>query len=213
MDPSSRLLPQACKIYLLDNFDSFTYNLVDEFRQLGYPVVIYRNNVDAQYIRRQMDNEQQPVILVLSPGPGTPHNAGCLLSLINICKNRYPMLGICLGHQALVESFGGKIGLAPQTVHGKTSKIFHNGHAIFGQLPNNLQVARYHSLQAINIPPELEVIAQLDDIPMAVISEPYQVLGFQFHPESIMTTQGSTLIEQALQHLMPIRDETKKPTI
>ena len=190
------------KIYLLDNFDSFTYNLVDEFKQLGFEVVIYRNSVDASYIRSQMDQESQPVILVLSPGPGDPQSAGCLLELIKQCKGHYPMLGICLGHQAIIESYGGKIGLSPETVHGKVSSIDHNQHPIFDQLPARLPVARYHSLQAVTMPQQIEVIAHLAQIPMAVIVEQDRALGFQFHPESILTTQGSQLIKQTLNYLI-----------
>lgn len=193
---------QEYKIYLLDNFDSFTYNLVDEFKQLGFEVIIYRNNVAASFIREQMDKENQPVVLVLSPGPGDPQSAGCLLELINICKGDYPMFGICLGHQAIIESYGGKIGLAPETVHGKTSSVDHNDHQIFDNLPAKLPVARYHSLQAVTMPEQIDVIANLGDIPMAVIAEDDLALGFQFHPESILTTQGSILIRQSLQYLV-----------
>lgn len=194
-----------CKIYLLDNFDSFTYNLVDEFKQLGFEVVIYRNNVAASFIREQMDKETQPVILVLSPGPGDPQSAGCLLELIKICKGDYPMFGICLGHQAIIESYGGEIGLAPDTVHGKVSAVDHINHPIFNDLPGKIQVARYHSLQAVTMPEQVEVIANLDTIPMAVIAEQDKALGFQFHPESILTTRGSQLIKQSLNYLINVR--------
>ena len=193
---------QEYKIYLLDNFDSFTYNLVDEFKQLGFEVIIYRNNVAASFIREQMDQESQPVVLVLSPGPGDPQSAGCLLELIKICKGNYPMFGICLGHQAIIESYGGKIGLAPETVHGKTSSVDHNNHPIFDNLPAKLPVARYHSLQAVTMPKQIDVIANLEQIPMAIIAEQDRALGFQFHPESILTTQGSILIKQSLQYLV-----------
>lgn len=193
---------QDYKIYLLDNFDSFTYNLVDEFKQLGFEVVIYRNNVDPSYIRAQMDQESQPVVLVLSPGPGDPQSAGCLLKLVALCKGDYPIFGICLGHQAIIESYGGKIGLAPETVHGKKSSIDHNNHPIFTNLPAKLPVARYHSLQAVTMPEQIDVIANLGDIPMAVIAEQDRALGFQFHPESILTTQGSILIKQSLHYLV-----------
>lgn len=189
------------KIYMLDNFDSFTYNLVDEFKQLGFEVVIYRNNVDADYIVEQMDKETQPLVLVLSPGPGDPQSAGCLLALVDKCKGRYPMFGICLGHQAIVESYGGAIGLAPETVHGKISAIKHNGHRVFDDIPSNMNVARYHSLQAVKMPKNLEVIANYQQIPMAVIEENDNALGLQFHPESILTTRGSQLIKQSLTYL------------
>lgn len=165
-------------------------------------MIIYRNNVDPAYIRAQMDKESQPVVLVLSPGPGDPQSAGCLLKLVDLCKGDYPMFGICLGHQAIIESYGGKIGLAPETVHGKTSSVSHNNHPIFNNLPAKLPVARYHSLQAVSMPKQCEVIANLGQIPMAIIAEQDRALGFQFHPESILTTQGSILIKQSLQYLV-----------
>jgi anthranilate synthase component 2 len=189
------------KIYLLDNFDSFTYNLVDEFKQLGFEVVIYRNNVAADYIVEQIEKEQQPIVVVLSPGPGDPQSAGCLLELVDKCKGRYPMFGICLGHQALIESYGGKIGLSPEVVHGKLSTIVHNEHPIFNDIPANLNVARYHSLQAVEMPEQVEIIASYEKIPMAIINEEDKTLGFQFHPESILTTRGSQLIKQSLTYL------------
>lgn len=189
------------KIYLLDNFDSFTYNLVDEFKQLGFEVVIYRNNLDADYIFRQIEQETRPVVVVLSPGPGDPQQAGCLLALIDLCRGHYPLFGICLGHQAIIESAGGRIGLAPETVHGKVSAIEHRQHPVFAGFAGPVNVARYHSLQASEVPPPLEIIAHYEDIPMAVIDEQHQLLGFQFHPESILTTGGSQLIKQSLCYL------------
>lgn len=189
------------KIYLLDNFDSFTYNLVDEFKQLGFEVIIYRNNVAAEYIYAQIEKETQPVVVVLSPGPGNPQSAGCLLDLVALCRGNYPLFGICLGHQAIIESFGGEIGLAPETVHGKLSAVEHNNHPIFNGFAQRINVARYHSLQATHMPSTLEVIAHYQEIPMAVMSEQDRILGFQFHPESILTTQGSHLIKQSLHYL------------
>ena len=189
------------KIYLLDNFDSFTYNLVDEFKQLDFEVIIYRNNVAAKFIYQQIQNESTPVIVVLSPGPGNPQSAGCLLEFIDLCKGNYPMFGICLGHQAIVESYGGTIGLAPETVHGKLSTITHNQHTIFDGIGEHISVARYHSLQASQVPSQLDIIAKYNTIPMAVIAEQDKALGFQFHPESILTTRGSQLIKQSLTYL------------
>ncbi|MCJ8269937.1 MAG: aminodeoxychorismate/anthranilate synthase component II [Psychrosphaera sp.] len=200
--PANDNKPLNTKIYLLDNFDSFTYNLVDEFRQLGFEVVIYRNNVSADYIYEQIQSEQLPVVVVLSPGPGNPQTAGSLLDLVALCKGNYPLFGICLGHQAIVESYGGKIGLAPETVHGKLSAVDHNDHPLFDDMPGKLQVARYHSLQAIEMPEQLDVIANFGEIPMAVIHEQDKALGFQFHPESILTTRGSQLIKQSLTYLL-----------
>jgi len=189
------------KIYLLDNFDSFTYNLVDQFRSLGYEVVIYRNDVDADFIADKLLNETEPTALVLSPGPGAPHEAGSLMALIGKVAGKLPMLGICLGHQALIEHYGGKVERAKQVVHGKSSPTVHNGKGIFANLPSPLPVARYHSLVATQVPDCLEVIATTEDMPMAIIHQQDKAVGFQFHPESILTTLGSQLLVQSLDYL------------
>ncbi|MCL1051457.1 aminodeoxychorismate/anthranilate synthase component II [Shewanella abyssi] len=189
------------KIYLLDNFDSFTYNLVDQFRSLGYEVVIYRNDVDADFIAAKLLNETQPAALVLSPGPGAPHEAGSLMALIGKVAGKLPMLGICLGHQALIEHYGGKVERAKQVVHGKASPTVHKGKGIFANLPSPLPVARYHSLVATQVPDCLEVIATTEDMPMAIIHQQDKAVGFQFHPESILTTLGSQLLVQSLAYL------------
>ncbi|MCL1059899.1 aminodeoxychorismate/anthranilate synthase component II [Shewanella gelidimarina] len=189
------------KIYLLDNFDSFTYNLVDQFRSLGYEVIIYRNDVDADFIADKLLNETQPAALVLSPGPGAPHEAGSLMALIANVAGKVPMLGICLGHQALIEHYGGKVERAKQVVHGKASPTEHNGKGIFANLPSPLPVARYHSLVATQVPDCLEIIATTEDMPMAIIHQQDNAVGFQFHPESILTTLGSQLLVQSLDYL------------
>ena len=189
------------KIYLLDNFDSFTYNLVDQFRSLGYEVIIYRNDVDADFIADKLLNETQPAALVLSPGPGAPHEAGSLMALIANVAGKVPMLGICLGHQALIEHYGGKVERAKQVVHGKASPTEHNGKGIFANLPSPLPVARYHSLVATQVPDCLEIIATTEDMPMAIMHQQDNAVGFQFHPESILTTLGSQLLVQSLDYL------------
>ena len=188
------------KLYFLDNFDSFTYNLVDQFRSLGFEVVIYRNNIDAAYFADKLFAETD-VALVLSPGPGAPHQAGCMMELISLVAGKVPILGICLGHQALVEHYGGIVDRAPTVVHGKASHITHTKHHIFGNLPSPLPVGRYHSLVAIEIPEELEVIAFTESLPMAVVHKQHKSVGFQFHPESILTTLGSELLTQSIQFL------------
>ncbi|MCG9755768.1 aminodeoxychorismate/anthranilate synthase component II [Shewanella insulae] len=189
------------KLYLLDNFDSFTYNLVDQFRSLGFEVVIYRNDLDAQFIADKLLQEQGKAALVLSPGPGAPHEAGCLMALIGLLAGKVPMLGICLGHQAMIEHFGGKVERAKQVVHGKASPTIHNGQGIFAGLPSPLPVARYHSLVATKVPDCLEVIATTDEMPMAISHKTVKAVGFQFHPESILTTLGSQLLTQTLTYL------------
>lgn len=189
------------KLYLLDNFDSFTYNLVDQFRSLGCEVVIYRNDVAADYIAQKLLNEQGKTALVLSPGPGAPHEAGSMMALIGQVAGKVPMLGICLGHQAMVEYYGGKVERAPFVVHGKASPTVHNGKGVFADLPSPLPVARYHSLVATRVPDCLEVIATTDDMPMAILHAEHKAIGFQFHPESILTTLGSRLLIQTLAYL------------
>ncbi len=189
------------KLYLLDNFDSFTYNLVDQFRSLGFEVLIYRNDVSADYLAEKLIVESGKAALVLSPGPGAPHEAGCMMELIGKVAGKVPMLGICLGHQAMVEYYGGKVERAPFVVHGKASPTIHNGEGVFANLPSPLPVARYHSLVATRVPDCLEVIATTEDMPMAVIHPQDKAVGFQFHPESILTTLGSTLLTQTLTYL------------
>lgn len=192
----------ACHIFLLDNFDSFTYNLVDQFRVMGAQVTIYRNDIDPEFLIEKMNNSDLPPVLVLSPGPGSPSEAGCLVPLVRQCIDRFPMLGICLGHQAMVEAFGGTIGLSPQTVHGKSSHVSHDNSGPFANLVNPMPVARYHSLMAHDLPDELKVVATTDDIVMAVMNHRETMLGFQFHPESILTPDGEQLLVQSLNHLM-----------
>ncbi|WP_421210570.1 aminodeoxychorismate/anthranilate synthase component II [Aeromonas enteropelogenes] len=191
----------ATNIFLLDNFDSFTYNLVDQFRSLGYPVRIYRNSLPASRIMREIAACEGDAVLVLSPGPGAPHEAGCLIELIKLARGQVPILGICLGHQALCEAYGGTVGAAGEIVHGKRSLIEHNGHGAFAGLPTPLPVARYHSLVATYVPEELTVIAHYQGMPMAIEQQDERVLGFQFHPESIMTSEGARLLTQALAHI------------
>ena len=191
-----------CHVFLLDNFDSFTYNLVDQFRVMGVKVTVYRNDIDADFIIEQMNNSEFSPVLVLSPGPGTPSDAGCLVELVNKCREKIPMLGICLGHQAIVQSFGGVIGLAPQTVHGKSSEIAHNDQGPFKGLINPMPVARYHSLMATTMPQGLNVLATTNDIVMSVMDDSQTIIGFQFHPESILTLGGEALLVQSLTHLI-----------
>lgn len=189
------------KIFLLDNFDSFTYNLVDQFRSLGFDVVIYRNDIDAQFIADKMLAEAEPTALVLSPGPGAPHEAGSMMKLIELVAGKVPMLGICLGHQAMVEHYGGTVDRAPLVVHGKASSAHHDGEGIFTELPNPLPVARYHSLVATQVPDCLKVTATTENMPMAIEHKSHKSIGFQFHPESILTTLGSQLLIQTLARL------------
>ncbi len=191
----------AYKIYFLDNFDSFSYNLVDELSMLGCQLVVYRNNISAQSIFDKMCQETVPVLLVLSPGPGAPSDAGCLMELIELCKGRFPMLGICLGQQALTQSYGGVIGHAGETVHGKSSIITLTEHPVFAGMGDKMPVARYHSLMATKVPDDVEVIAYYENIPMAIYHQQDNALGYQFHPESILTPNGALLLQQSIEFL------------
>ncbi|RJX69537.1 aminodeoxychorismate/anthranilate synthase component II [Vibrio sinensis] len=185
-------------IIFIDNFDSFTYNLVDQFRTLGHSVTIYRNNIAAEVIEAAVKKLSDPVV-VLSPGPGAPKNAGSMPEVIQRLKGQVPMIGICLGHQAIVEAYGGKVEGAGEIVHGKVSMMAHDAHPIYANLPSPLAIARYHSLVATEVPNVLTVTAQVDGLVMSVVQEQDKVCGFQFHPESIMTTYGATLLTNAIE--------------
>ncbi|WP_100658424.1 aminodeoxychorismate/anthranilate synthase component II [Alteromonas flava] len=190
-------------VFLLDNVDSFSYNLVDELRALALNVKVFRNTVDPAVILKQMQTAQQsnPVVLVLSPGPGSPAEAGCMPELLAQCAGVFPVIGICLGHQAIVEYCGGRVVRANSVVHGKSSAVNHSMPALFKQLPNPLNVARYHSLIGTELPVSLRVIAEVDELPMAVYHPEKKMIGFQFHPESILTAQGSQLLMQSIEYL------------
>lgn len=184
-------------ILLLDNFDSFTYNLVDQLRAFGHNVVIYRNNVPADQLIARLQQMENPV-LMLSPGPGAPSEAGCMPELLQALRGQLPIIGICLGHQAIVEAYGGHVGQAGEILHGKASAIDHDDQGMFAGLSNPLPVARYHSLVGSNIPDGLTVNATFNGMVMAVRDDANRVCGFQFHPESILTSQGARLLEQTL---------------
>lgn len=204
-------------VYLLDNKDSFTYNLVDELAQLDCDLKLYRNTVPATFIFDKMQQDQHSganIVLLLSPGPGAPSEAGSMPALIKLCAGKFPMLGICLGHQALVEHYGGVVGRAGETVHGKTSLIELADHPVFAGLPRPFPVARYHSLMATEMPSALQVIANYQHIPMAIVHEADRALGFQFHPESILTTLGKPLLAQSLAYLtQTVTSENQLPSV
>ncbi|HEJ2469141.1 TPA: aminodeoxychorismate/anthranilate synthase component II [Vibrio cholerae] len=184
-------------ILFIDNFDSFTYNLVDQFRSLGHVVTIYRNNIPADVIEQALQQLDNPLV-VLSPGPGAPSEAGCMPELLQRLKGKVPMIGICLGHQAIVEAYGGVVAGAGEIIHGKVSMMEHQNHAIYRGLPSPLAIARYHSLVATQVPATLTVTAEVNGLVMSVVNETDKVCGFQFHPESIMTTHGATLLANAI---------------
>ncbi|MBK5142437.1 gamma-glutamyl-gamma-aminobutyrate hydrolase family protein [Budviciaceae bacterium BWR-B9] len=185
-------------ILLLDNIDSFTYNLVDQLRASGHQVTIYRNQLPADMIIQHIERMSNPV-LMLSPGPGKPSEAGCMPELLSTLLGKLPVIGICLGHQAIVEAYGGTVGQAGEILHGKSSLVTHDGMAMFEGLSSPLPVARYHSLVGTEIPSELTINAHFNQMVMAVRHDQHRVCGFQFHPESILTTQGARLLDQTLE--------------
>ncbi|MGV3344375.1 gamma-glutamyl-gamma-aminobutyrate hydrolase family protein [Enterobacteriaceae bacterium LUAb1] len=184
-------------ILLLDNIDSFTYNLVDQLRTFGHQVIIYRNTVPADAVMDRLKTLDAPLLL-LSPGPGSPAEAGCMPELLQRLRGLLPIIGICLGHQAIIEAYGGTVGQADEILHGKASAIDHDGEGMFDGLNNPLVVARYHSLAGQQIPAVLTVNATFNQLVMAVRHDADRVCGFQFHPESILTPQGARLLEQTV---------------
>ena len=174
-------------ILLVDNYDSFTYNLAHLFGELGAEVVVRRNDaIDAESAARLGATH-----LVISPGPGRPAEAGATPELVRNLAPRIPTLGVCLGHQAIVEGFGGEIAAARELVHGKACTVKHDGRGLFTGLPTELEAGRYHSLAAETVPDELEVSATADDGEvMAVRHRELPIDGIQFHPESVLTPLG-----------------------
>ncbi|MGH8210102.1 MAG: anthranilate synthase component II [Steroidobacteraceae bacterium] len=185
------------RLLLIDNYDSFTYNLVQAFLVLGADVHVYRN--DALTVNEAL--AFAPSHLCISPGPGTPYDAGVSMDMIRAFSGRLPVLGVCLGHQSIVAVFGGKVVRARRLMHGKTSVIQHDGHTLFAGLPQPCEVGRYHSLIAApeSLPPQLEVCARTaEDEIMAVRHRALVVEGVQFHPESILTPDGPLLLKNFL---------------
>ncbi len=185
------------KVLFIDNFDSFTYNLVDDFSKRNCKTLVYRADTNIVQLI-QSANEFRPDLLVISPGPGTPDTAGVTLAAIDYFKDNLPIFGVCLGHQSICQYFGGTVGHAPQPVHGKPSRINHNGKGIFEGVENPLQAGRYHSLCATSLPDCLEKTADFEGIVMAVEHKTLPIFGVQFHPESILTPAGGKIIENML---------------
>jgi anthranilate synthase/aminodeoxychorismate synthase-like glutamine amidotransferase len=183
-------------ILLIDNYDSFTYNLAHLFGALGCEVAVYRNDaIDADTAEHLA-----PSRLLISPGPGRPHDAGATIEIVRRLGPRVPTLGVCLGHQAVVEAFGGEVGPAKRLVHGKASPVRHDGRGIFAGLPEEFEAGRYHSLAATRVPDELEISATCaEDEVMAVRHRELPVDGIQFHPESVLTPVGTKLARNFLE--------------
>ena len=185
-------------LLMIDNYDSFTYNLVQYFGELEQEVAVYRNDEISVDEVAALEPRQ----IVISPGPCTPNEAGISVPLIRRFAGRVPILGVCLGHQAIGQAFGGKVVHAKQVMHGKTSAIQHNAHSVFRGLPNPFQATRYHSLgiERSTLPDCLEITAWTDDGEiMGVRHKTLAVEGVQFHPESILTERGHALLANFLQ--------------
>ena len=185
------------KVLFIDNFDSFTYNLVDDFCKRNCNARVYRADTELEELKALAD-EFRPDLLVISPGPGTPDTAGVTLSAIDYFKDKLPIFGVCLGYQAIAQYFGGKIGHAPQPVHGKPSRVTHNQKGVFAGVENPLQAGRYHSLCVLELADCLEQTAEFEGIVMGIEHKELPIFGVQFHPESILTPAGGKIIENVL---------------
>jgi anthranilate synthase component II len=187
----------APRVLLIDNYDSFTYNLVQALGELGAEPVVYRNDaIDIAGIRAAA-----PDAVIISPGPGRPENSGVSLEVVTELGGEIPLLGVCLGEQCIGQAFGGRVVPAPQLMHGKTSSIFHTGTGVFTDLPNPFEATRYHSLVVDrgSIPDVLEVTAETaDGVVMGLRHRDLFIEGVQFHPESILTPTGPALLANFL---------------
>jgi len=183
------------RVLMVDNYDSFTYNLVHLLEQVGADVDVRRSvEIDAAEVEASA-----PDRLVISPGPGRPAGAGASIELVRRLGPTTPILGVCLGHQAIVEAFGGEIGQARALLHGKASRVRHDGRGVFAGLGSTIDAGRYHSLAAVRVPDDLEVTATTEDGEvMAVRHRTHPIEGVQFHPESVLTPLGPRLLENFL---------------
>jgi anthranilate synthase/aminodeoxychorismate synthase-like glutamine amidotransferase len=184
-------------IWLIDNYDSFTYNLVQYLLSSGEALEVYRNDE----ITLSDIETAQPSTLILSPGPGSPDTAGICLDVVRRFAGRIPILGVCLGHQTIAQAFGGRVVHARRLMHGKTSPVYHDGQTLFRGLPSPFQAMRYHSLvvERDSLPPQFEISAwTAEGEVMAIRHRQYPVEGVQFHPESILTEHGLSLLLQFL---------------
>jgi len=185
-------------LLVIDNYDSFTYNLVQYLGELGETVEVRRNN---QVTLDQIENDLRPERIVISPGPGTPNDAGITLDVIDRFSGKVPLLGVCLGHQSIGQAFGGRVIRAPELMHGKASEVSHDGKTIFAGLQNQFLAGRYHSLivEKDSLPSCLEISASTaEGIIMGLRHRELKVEGVQFHPESILTSDGKQLLANFL---------------
>jgi anthranilate synthase/aminodeoxychorismate synthase-like glutamine amidotransferase len=193
----------ATRVLVIDNYDSFVYNLVQELGELGADPVVHRNDaIDVDGIR-----SAAPDAILISPGPGRPDSAGISMTVIRELAGEIPILGVCLGHQAIGEVYGGRIVVAPTLMHGKTSAIHHDGSGVFAGLPDPFTATRYHSLvvEPDSVPDPLEVTARTPDgVIMGLRHRTLAVEGVQFHPESLLTIEGPSLLSNFLAATRPV---------
>ena len=186
-------------VLFIDNFDSFTFNLVDEFEKRGCTVEVRRNSIDPVEALARSAHSDGPRLIVLSPGPGAPRDAGCCLDLVRLAAaGGIPLLGVCLGHQAIIEACGGTVERAATILHGRSAPVEHRGGTPFAGIASPFPVGRYHSLAGHDVPDTLEVSATSGGIVMAVRHRTAPLVGIQFHPESILTPSGGRLIENVM---------------
>jgi anthranilate synthase component 2 len=188
----------SVNVLFIDNFDSFVFNLVDEFKRRGAAVDVWRNDIPAARAIEMAMSTAAPRLMVLSPGPGTPQSAGNNMEIIRTAPKELPLFGVCLGHQAMVAALGGTVGGAHEIVHGKSGVVTHDGDGIFKGLPSPMTAARYHSLVGHVIPKELKVTARIGEMVMSVSHVSRKMTGVQFHPESILTPFGGRLIQNVM---------------
>jgi anthranilate synthase component 2 len=197
----------APSVLFIDNFDSFTFNLVHDLRSRGCAVEVWRNDLAVEEAERLAVSLPRPSLVVLSPGPGCPADAGCTVPLVRALGGRVPVFGVCLGHQAIVEAFGGEVGPAGEVCHGKAAPVTHDGTGIFAGLPSPIRAGRYHSLAALSVPDDLRVSARCGDLVMAVEHVSRPVAGVQFHPESVLTPEGGGIVDNVLAWAIRRSDE------
>ena len=185
-------------VLLIDNLDSFSYNLVEAVERLGAKVRVVRNTIPAAVAFDQA--QRNGAMIILSPGPGRPEDAGCCVELIAAAKGRVPLLGVCLGHQAIALEAGAEVGSAPEPVHGKASLLAHDAKGPFEGLEGPIRIGRYHSLCTRNLPSRFTVHAEIEGMAMAISDSGAMQTGLQFHPESILTPAGNKLLANILRN-------------
>lgn len=184
------------ELLLIDNLDSFSFNLVESIRRTGRSVRVVRNRVDPDWAIEFATDQESAI--VISPGPGSPREAGNCLEIIGKAKGCVPLLGICLGHQAIVEEAGGEVGPAQQPVHGKASLLHHDGTGPFAGMDGPIRIGRYHSLCTRDVPPRFHIHGEIDGMAMAISDPAAMQIGLQFHPESILTPGGDRIMENVI---------------